>query len=545
MISNFSADGKVPFDPDQNIPANDLLDEDYIEFLKSEADPAAWTSDETIHRLAGIYPIKTEWVKLVAAMHSLGLKSLVYAVEKAVKQYRDVLQTHTNAHETPSTAPVSTDATQPKRFNTISAKELLAKKIAPITEVVDDILPAGLTLFSGKAKDGKTRAASDVSLAVATGGKVFGRYGVKQGTVLCLLLEDGERRAQARLQEYLEALHVDRTPENLHFVLWESPRVGEGFEECLASWLTDHPDTQLIVVDILEKVRPKRGKHEPLYAMDYAALAPMQKLAQEANIAILVITHSNKGKHEDARDTISGTMGLSGACDTIWTLKRVAGKADAELHVTGRDVEERTLAMQFKDGFWAALDPVDTLSDAQQEILVILRGAQAPMSIRALHQALPGITYEAIRKRVFRLVRDGILTRDASGSVSLRNHSSSPTSSLYTSQGGGEEVEGAGSESVEKGKSGVQGLYGVQGVQGVQRLYGTSGTSPDKVRVHPNYQGNNELLDHTTHTTHTTTHVPNTEGAGQKLTHVHTHGSNTDDQEAWDFALGMAQDSVD
>src|SRR5215813_8613075 len=63
---------------------------------------------------------------------------------------------------------------QEKRFNAISAKDLLAKKLAPIEEVVDEILPAGLTLFSGKAKDGKTRAAADISLAIATNGKVFG-----------------------------------------------------------------------------------------------------------------------------------------------------------------------------------------------------------------------------------------------------------------------------------------------------------------------------------------------------------------------------------
>src|SRR5262249_10388631 len=188
--------------------------------------------------------------------------------------------------------------------------------------------------------------------------------------------------------------------------------------------LLDHPDTQLIVADILEKVRPKRAKNEPLYATDYAALAPLQKIAQEANIAIMVITHSNKGKHEDARDTVGGTMGLTGACDTVCTLRRVAGKAGAELHITGRDVDEQTLAMQFQDGFWTVMDGTATLGDTQQAILTILNTFNLPIPLKDIAYGITHVKYSAVRRCVQRMVRDNILTFTQGGYVPTSRYTS-------------------------------------------------------------------------------------------------------------------------
>ena len=97
-MTDFSASDKVYFGSENNKPSNDIPQEpfdskDFLEWLKGDPCPEDWTSDEAIHHLAGMYSIKGEWAKVVAAMHSLGLKSMVYAVEKAVQQYRAMFQT--------------------------------------------------------------------------------------------------------------------------------------------------------------------------------------------------------------------------------------------------------------------------------------------------------------------------------------------------------------------------------------------------------------------------------------------------------------------
>src|SRR5262245_42957499 len=104
----------------------------------------------------------------------------------------------------------------------LTAREILATQPAPLTYVVEDILPAGCTLFTGKSKDGKSLAAYDLAVAVASGGKAFGRYDVTQGSVWYLALEDGHRRAYDRLtlmQQRAETSLPDAALDKLAFTL--------------------------------------------------------------------------------------------------------------------------------------------------------------------------------------------------------------------------------------------------------------------------------------------------------------------------------------
>jgi hypothetical protein len=57
-----------------------------------------------------------------------------------------------------------------KTWTIYSAAELLAMEFPPLQWVVESILPAGLTLFSGRGKDGKSMLVWNLCLAVASGG---------------------------------------------------------------------------------------------------------------------------------------------------------------------------------------------------------------------------------------------------------------------------------------------------------------------------------------------------------------------------------------
>ena len=68
----------------------------------------------------------------------------------------------------------------------------------PISWIVPEMLPPGLTFISGKPKAGKSWMALQLALSVSTGGKMFNRD-VEKGKVLYLALEDNERRLQDRM----------------------------------------------------------------------------------------------------------------------------------------------------------------------------------------------------------------------------------------------------------------------------------------------------------------------------------------------------------
>ena len=219
-----------------------------------------------------------------------------------------------------------------------SATELMSQVFAPMRWTVPGILPEGVTILSGKSKMGKSWLALGWCIAVASGGAALGKLRVEQGEALYLALEDNPRRMQRRLTKVLAG---ERAPEGCH-IQTEWNRFDQGGIEALHYWLQDHPNTRLVVIDTLKKVRPRGNGNKNIYDVDYEALEPLLPLAAEHNVTIIVVHHNNKMiEPSDPFDAISGSTGLPGGVDNVMILNRERGKADAFLYVDGRDIEEQ------------------------------------------------------------------------------------------------------------------------------------------------------------------------------------------------------------
>ena len=222
----------------------------------------------------------------------------------------------------------------------ITAAELQGKTFAPIRWVVPGILPEGVTLLSGKPKMGKSWLALGWCLAVATGGTALGKRKVEQGGVAYFALEDNQRRIRSRMNTMLRG---EPLPENLHiFTDWPKFDAANMGELKLRYWLEDHPDTRLIVIDTIKKIRPRTSGNQNMYHVDYEAVEPLMTLAAAFNVGIVAVHHNNKMTDpDDPFDAVSGSTGLTGGVDTVLVLNRTRGNADAFLYVDGRDIEEQ------------------------------------------------------------------------------------------------------------------------------------------------------------------------------------------------------------
>lgn len=80
----------------------------------------------------------------------------------------------------------------------LTAEELLSTPLPPVKWIVPGLLPAGLALFAGPSKAGKSWLTLWLCLQVAQGKPVWGRE-VEPRTVLYLSLEDTLNRLQDRL----------------------------------------------------------------------------------------------------------------------------------------------------------------------------------------------------------------------------------------------------------------------------------------------------------------------------------------------------------
>src|SRR5262249_25631938 len=101
-------------------------------------------------------------------------------------------------------------------------------------------------------------------------------------------------------------------------------------------------------------------------------------------LGIVLNHHLRKMSSEnDAFDDVSGTLGLTGAADTIIVMKRHAGMAKIFVH--GRDIEEGEFAAEFNrnTGRWRLMgDAAEVFrSKERQAIRAALKGATEPMSI--------------------------------------------------------------------------------------------------------------------------------------------------------------------
>ena len=217
-----------------------------------------------------------------------------------------------------------------------SAEEILKMAIPEMRWVVPEIVAEGVTLLVASPKIGKSWLALQVSLAVCAGTTVLGRRAAK-GRVLFLGLEDGNRRLKDRLTKLGAHRLPPEAQRNLQFET-EWPRVDQGGIEHIEAWLTANTDARLVVVDVLQKIRPPRTAKGNVYEEDYDAIRRLKEISEKYRIAILVLHHTRKSTADDVLETVSGSQGLTGAVDAALIIKRPRGEETAELYVTGRDL---------------------------------------------------------------------------------------------------------------------------------------------------------------------------------------------------------------
>lgn len=176
---------------------------------------------------------------------------------------------------------------------TITAGALLATPIPPVKWIIPGLLPAGLAIFAGPSKAGKSWLTLWLCLQISQGKSVWGRE-IEPRTVLYFSLEDPLGRLQERLYKLVDA---EEDPERL-ILQTESHGIGQGLEEQIVSFIHTYPDISLIVIDTLQKVR-KSDQNGSMYANDYKDIGALKELADKYGICILLVHHLRKQSSSD------------------------------------------------------------------------------------------------------------------------------------------------------------------------------------------------------------------------------------------------------
>ena len=147
-------------------------------------------------------------------------------------------------------------------LHTVSMTKLFDDAYESKPPIIDGLLYRDTYLFVGSPKIGKSFLMAQLAYHISTGTKLWG-FDVRQGKVLYLALEDDYPRLQKRMYRMFGTAEND----NLFFAV-TAHQLGKGLDEQLDSFLSKHPETSLVIIDTLQKVREVGGENYS-YANDY------------------------------------------------------------------------------------------------------------------------------------------------------------------------------------------------------------------------------------------------------------------------------------
>ncbi len=247
-------------------------------------------------------------------------------------------------------------------LNIISAADLQKANLPPVKFIVEGILPEGTSLFSAASKIGKSWMVLDLGLCVAAGAPFMGHKTYRCG-VLYFALEDSLNRLQGRMNKILAG---NPAPPQFYFTI-EAPKLDAGLLDVLDNHLKHHPDTKLIIIDTLQKIRGQALPRESGYAQDYREMEIVKGFMDKRGVSVLFVHHNRKMKDDDDPfNMINGTNGIMGVADTIWTItKDKRMDEETALHITGRDVKQSDIVIRFDKQLcrWQPVGAVDWLAE--------------------------------------------------------------------------------------------------------------------------------------------------------------------------------------
>lgn len=137
---------------------------------------------------------------------------------------------------------------------------------------------------------------------------------------------------------------VNDTP-NLHFAT-AAGKIGNGLDEQLENFIREHPDTKLIIIDTMQKIRELGGESYS-YASDYEIIGRLKQFADKYCICVLTVHHTRKQHAGDSFEMISGTTGLLGCADgSLLMQKKKRTSLEATIDVVGRDQQDQILYLK-------------------------------------------------------------------------------------------------------------------------------------------------------------------------------------------------------
>ncbi len=298
--------------------------------------------------------------------------------------------------------------------------------------LIDGVIAEGeLTMFFGESGIGKSFAALDLALCVATGLPWLGRN-VAQGSVLYLPSE-GIDGFQARIQSWCTHRGVTTDGIPLHMGAYPfAVNDRENFAALEGELKHIRPAPKLIVIDTLTGMTSGLDQNSAKDMAAFAETCGMLKMATDA--AVLVVHHSG---HKD-KGRSKGAVDFWAACDRVLGMNRVGrdGALVIRCAKSRNDKPFDDIHVRLQE-FEPAAVLVEGVTPVKDETTVLTRGdrifrevvgddpideAEAKAAFNAKYDRSAGANRNAWSRACQKAVSAGLIEIGADGLISPRTH---------------------------------------------------------------------------------------------------------------------------
>jgi hypothetical protein len=221
----------------------------------------------------------------------------------------------------------------------------------------------------------------------------------------------------------------EQWPARLHFRC-TLPRLAEGGIEEIEDWIKAANHPRLVIIDTLAMVRNPKGRDQSSYEADYDSVKALRDLANAYNIAIIVVHHLRKAGADDPFDTVSGTLGLTGATDSVLVIYYEA--MGVVLKGKGRDLPdfEKALAFNKDAARWTIKGDADTVRRSTERNMILAaidEAAAANVGPLGPAQIAGAVNMKAVNVRslLSKMVIEGVIERVSVGKYRRRSTAAS------------------------------------------------------------------------------------------------------------------------
>ena len=289
-----------------------------------------------------------------------------------------------------------------------SALSLTQRDIPEPVKLCDPWAVEGVNIIAGRPKLGKTTLERQKLAAASTGTEFLDSKFDQAVRCAFLSLEEGELLCRLKFKK--SGFNDEALTGIQLFFDW--PR-GDLGVKLLDRYLSENPDVRMVCIDSLTRFRVIPDARVPAFMADYEAIQQLHDMAKlHPGVVVDIVHHTRKAKSDDPIDDVSGTYGLTAACDSITVLRHHAD--GAIMYTAGRMWTRDENQYSLRRGgnqTWLMIGPHLDLTQEQRDVMEYLKeSGTIGMSGKELGDKL-GITQQSAWARLENLMEKGFVTK--------------------------------------------------------------------------------------------------------------------------------------